>query len=282
MAETQHGEVAGGEQPTAARPEIQRPRRSPRRAASIPVWLRREGQGRIWEEDTQTQVLSRYCACVECRHAVEAGAILAILRRDNGQRAIAEVRYCRFNAEGHREIGVEFLNCDNFWDVDWNFNEPPVPRPEALRSPSGPAQTEGVPADQRRRKRQYSRGLGNILVAKERQLWDAIKAKNMHVLERLVARDCFWITGEGVQVKSPDLHDLSEISSMDCSLGDFKVAVLNKAVAIVTFQDVECGSDDPEALAPLRTSHSSVWANRNGKWQLVFHQQTRVGNSRRE
>src|SRR3989442_13621065 len=107
MAETQHGEVAGGEQPTAARPEIQRPRRSPRRAASIPVWLRREGQGRIWEEETQTQGLSRYGACVECRHAVEAGAILAILRRANGQRAIAEGRCWRLNAEGHRAIGLD-------------------------------------------------------------------------------------------------------------------------------------------------------------------------------
>ena len=282
MAETQHGEVAGGEQPTAAMSQIQRPRCSPRRAASIPVWVRREGKGPTWEEETETQVLSRYGACLECRHAVEAGGILAILRRDNGQRVNGRVSYCRFNAKGHREIGIEFLNCDNFWDVDWNFDEPAVPQPETLRKPSGPAQNEPVLADKPRRKRHHSRGLANILVAKEKQLWDAIKAKNMHVLERLVARDCFWITGEGVQVKSPDLHDLSEISSMDCSLGDFKVAVLNKAVAIVTFQDVECGSDDPEALAPLRTSHSSVWANRNGKWQLVFHQQTRVGNSRRE
>src|SRR5712691_11509954 len=251
MAETQHGEVASGEQPTAAMSEMQRRRRSPRRAASIPVWLRREGPGRTWEEETETRVLSRYGACLECRHAVEAGGILAILRRDNGQRATARVRYCRFKAEGHREIGVEFLNCDNFWDVHWNFNEPPVPQPGALRKPSGPAQNEGVPADRRPRKRHHSRGLGNILVAKEKHLWDAIKAKNMQVLERLVARDCFWVSAEGVRIKSLDLDDLSEISSMDCLLEDFKVAVLNKAAAIVTFQDIERGSDDPEALAPL-------------------------------
>src|SRR2546422_6705192 len=73
MAETQHGEVAGGEQPSAAMSQIQRPRRSPRRAASIPVWVRREGKGPTWEEETETQVLSRYGACLECRHAVEAG-----------------------------------------------------------------------------------------------------------------------------------------------------------------------------------------------------------------
>ena len=275
MAETQHGEVAGGEQPTAAMSQIQRPRRSPRRAASIPVWVRREGKGPTWEEETETQVLSRYGACLECRHAVEAGGILAILRRDNGQRVNGRVSYCRFNAKGHREIGIEFLNCDNFWDVDWNFDEPAVPQPETLRKPSGPAQNER-PADKPRRKRHHSRGLANILVAKEKQLWDAIKAKNMHVLERLVARDCFWVTGEGVQVKSPDLQDLSEMSSMDCALEDFKVTVLNKAAAIVMFQGVERGSDDPEAVASLHSYDASVWANRNGKWQLVFHQQTRA------
>jgi len=35
---------------------------------------------------------------------VRSRGILAILHRDNGQRAIARVRYCRFNVEGHREF----------------------------------------------------------------------------------------------------------------------------------------------------------------------------------
>src|SRR2546422_3401909 len=232
-------------------------------------WVRREGKGPTCEEETETQVLSRYGACLECRHAVEAGGILAILRRDNGQRVNGRVSYCRFNAKGHREIGIEFLNCDNFWDVDWNFDEPAVPQPETLRKPSGPAQNER-PADKPRRKRHHSRGLANILVAKEKQLWDAIKAKNMHVLERLVARDCFWVTGEGVQVKSPDLQDLSEMSSMDCALEDFKVTVLNKAAAIVMFQGVERGSDDPEAVSSLSSYDGSVWGDPHGKKPIGF------------
>ena len=275
MAETQHCEVAGGEPPTATMVEIQPSRRSPRKAAAVPVWLRREGQGRTWEEETETRVLSRYGGCLECRHTIEAGGLVAILRRDNGHRAIARVRYCRFDAEGHREIGVEFLNCDNFWDVDWNFSAPPVPPPEALRTPSGPAQDEPEPAEKPRRKRQRSRGLGNILVAREKRLWEAINAKDLHVLESLLAHECVWVTSEGGLVKSPDLHDLSELGSTDCTHADFKVTVLNKAAAIVMFQGVERGSD-PKALAPLHTYHASVWANRDGKWELVFHQQTRA------
>ena len=121
MAESSHG----GEH-SVALPEILRARRSPRRAASIPVWLRREGQFRTWEEEAETRVLSRLGASLPCRHSVETGATLAIVRRDNGQHASARVIYCRYNAEGCREIGIEFLNCENFWGLDWNFAEPIV------------------------------------------------------------------------------------------------------------------------------------------------------------
>ncbi len=275
MAETQHG----GEQLTAALPEIQRPRRSLRRPVLIPVWLRREGLGRTWEEETETRVLSRYGAGLQCRHSIEAGGTLAIVRRDNGQRANARVVYCRYNAEGLREIGIEFLNCDNFWGFDWNFAEPLVSQPERFRQPSGPAQNEPVPAHQPRRKR-HSRGranqLANILAANEKQLWDAVKARDMHVLETLMAHDFFWISSEGVQKKSPDLQPLRDISLIDCSLDDFKVTKLNKAAAIVTFQGVERGSDDSQPPVLSHTCHTSVWVNRGGKWQVVFHQQTRA------
>src|SRR5713226_5513867 len=96
-----------GDHPTAPLAEIQRPRRSPRRAASILVWLRREGQVRTWEEETETRVLSRYGAGLQCRHSIESGATVVIVRKDNGQRANAQVIYCRYDAQGCREIGLE-------------------------------------------------------------------------------------------------------------------------------------------------------------------------------
>jgi hypothetical protein len=83
------------------------------------VWLRREGRGRAWEEETETRVLSRYGAALQCRHSIGAGDTVVIVRKDNGRRANARVSYCQYDAEGRREVGIEFLSSDNFWGVDW-------------------------------------------------------------------------------------------------------------------------------------------------------------------
>ena len=100
--------------------EIHSSRRSPRRLASFPLWLRNEKPSSIWEEETETQMVSRYGACLRCRHLVQPEAIVVILRRDNGQRAQARVKYCRYNSDGFRELGIEFVGKDNFWDLNWN------------------------------------------------------------------------------------------------------------------------------------------------------------------
>ncbi len=120
------------------------PRRSSRKAASLPIRLRNEELGPIWEEEAETEVLSRYGAGLRCRHFVEADRILVMVRKDNGRRVNARVRYCRYNPDGRRELGIEFIGSDNFWGLDWNRPEPVESQPEQFRTPSGPAQGEPV------------------------------------------------------------------------------------------------------------------------------------------
>ncbi len=91
-------------------------RRSPRVPASIGVWLRREDARRTWEEDTRTRTVSRHGAGFVCRHPVEMGGRVVITRKDKAMRAEARVVYSRLNADGGREIGVEMIESDNFWD----------------------------------------------------------------------------------------------------------------------------------------------------------------------
>ncbi len=269
-----------GDHPEAPLPEIQRPRRSPRRAASIPVWLRREGQVRTWEEETETRVLSRYGAGLQCRHSIESGATVAIVRKDNGQRANARVIYCRYNAQGCREIGLEFLDCENFWGVDWSFAEPAVSKPESLRNPSGPAQDEPVTEEQPpRKKRRAGRDaqrMADIFVAHEKQLWEAIKTNDSNLLQSLMAPDFAWVSAEGVQTRSTDLQCLLDRSRTDCSREDFRVTKLNKVTAIVTSKAVPSNSANEQRLASNATYHTSIWVNRGGKWQVVFQQETPV------
>jgi hypothetical protein len=112
------------------------PRRSNRKAATIPIWLRSEGLGPIWEEETETQIVSRCGAGLCCRHLVSPESIVVIVRRDTGRRAKARVRYSRYNPDGKRELGVEFIDNDNFWGFDWNSLEPSDSQPELAGTPS--------------------------------------------------------------------------------------------------------------------------------------------------
>ena len=95
-------------------------RRSPRKVASIAVQVRSEKSGQRWEERTQTQVISRYGAIVKCQHYLETGESIGVLRLDNGRTADARVAWYGRNQYGESRVGIEFLNCDNFWELDWS------------------------------------------------------------------------------------------------------------------------------------------------------------------
>jgi hypothetical protein len=102
--------------------------------------LRNEELGPVWEEETETQIVSRCGAGLRCRHLVSAESIVVVIRRDTGLRAKARVRYSRYNPDGKRELGIEFIDNDNFWGLDWNSSEPIDSQPEQIRTPSGLAQ----------------------------------------------------------------------------------------------------------------------------------------------
>ncbi len=94
-------------------------RRSPRKAATIPVQLVCDRLGGAWEEDSKTVLLSRFGASIQCRHPAKPGEYLHVMRFDTGQKVEARVAWQRpLGNEGAR-IGIEFVNCDNFWGLDW-------------------------------------------------------------------------------------------------------------------------------------------------------------------
>ena len=94
-------------------------RRSPRKAASIPVRISSEKLGGAWEENTETVLLSQYGASVRCNHPTKTGEKIQILRADTGQKAEARVAWQRASDNDGLRIGLEFIGCDNFWELDW-------------------------------------------------------------------------------------------------------------------------------------------------------------------
>ena len=94
----------------------QRIRRSPRTVSSIAVWLRREDPHQTWHEETWTVSVSRHGASLLCRRPVEKGGTVVLCRKDKGSRAEAQVVYSLRDAEGRKQIGIQFNDPINFWD----------------------------------------------------------------------------------------------------------------------------------------------------------------------
>lgn len=98
-------------------------RRSPRKAATIAVRLSSARLGGVWEEDTETVLVSQYGALVRCKHAAKAGETLHVIRADTGEKTLARVAWQRPSGNEDMRVGVEFVSCENFWGLDWGAVE---------------------------------------------------------------------------------------------------------------------------------------------------------------
>jgi len=107
---------------------LRRMRRSPRVAEAHPVVLRCETPGRPWQEALSTVLISRFGAMFECEHLVRPEDWLFVERLDTGTRARARMAWRAPAKAGHFAIGLEFLDSENFWGLNWkDFNPASLP-----------------------------------------------------------------------------------------------------------------------------------------------------------
>jgi hypothetical protein len=91
-------------------------RRSSRRSASIPVRISSVGMMQSWQEDTRTLVISQHGASLLTSRPVRIGERIEIARRDAERRGVARVVWANPQRSGGSEIGIEILDCGDFWD----------------------------------------------------------------------------------------------------------------------------------------------------------------------
>lgn len=102
-------------------------RRGPRMVMSIPIRVSSKLPGERWEEESETRLVSRYGALMKCRHSLEIDEVVRVIRKDNGRAADARVAWRQRGSEGSiTDVGIEFLDSDNFWGLDWDSIPPPV------------------------------------------------------------------------------------------------------------------------------------------------------------
>jgi hypothetical protein len=131
---------------------------------------------------------------------------------------------------------------------------PPPPPPAAGKSPASPTPVTVV--------------TGADPVANETGIWQALKSHDFNAFGGALAADSVEVEPEGVYDKAGTLKLVSQGDFSKAALSDFKTVKLNADAALVTYL-VKVPGASPEG-----ERHSTIWANRDGKWVAVFHHGT--------
>jgi hypothetical protein len=113
------------------------------------------------------------------------------------------------------------------------------------------------------------------LIANEQKVSDAVQKGDVATFQSMVASDGWAIDETGlmsvadfVKMLKPGMSKIT-----DSKLDSFKVQWVSADVAVLTYVWTGKGTfGDMPVKSP--TLASTTWANRNGKWQAVFHQET--------
>ncbi|HEY0083234.1 MAG TPA: nuclear transport factor 2 family protein [Pyrinomonadaceae bacterium] len=115
-------------------------------------------------------------------------------------------------------------------------------------------------------------GAADDPIAKEKQLWDALKRKDWDTFAAGLAEDQIEVGPTGVYDKAGTLAAVRGVDFTRMTLSDFKETKFDADAALVTYTIKGTGPDGK----PFEERAGSIWAKRGEKWMAVFHHSTPV------
>ncbi|MBA3243316.1 MAG: nuclear transport factor 2 family protein, partial [Acidobacteria bacterium] len=112
------------------------------------------------------------------------------------------------------------------------------------------------------------------IIAQERQLLDALKAKNWDAFAAKLADDQIYVSGEGVYDKTQSVEGVKKTDFKEFTTSDMKVLKIGQNAAVLTYTNVAKGTYEGKPLPDTPSRDTTIWVNRGGKWLAVFHQET--------
>jgi len=112
------------------------------------------------------------------------------------------------------------------------------------------------------------------LDARERQVWDAIKAKNWDAFGGLLAEDFVYVSPEGVANKAQTVEGIKKYDLTEYTITDVRFVKVDADLAVIAYTSNEKGSYDGKPTPGKPVHNSSAWVNRGGKWVNVYHQES--------
>jgi hypothetical protein len=116
--------------------------------------------------------------------------------------------------------------------------------------------------------------LEETIISMEKRAWEAVKMRDAKAFSDLFAADGMMADSAGFSNRASFLQTLPELIISQYTLTDFKVMMIDKDSALITYKADVKGSFKGQAFPPNPAYVSSVWAKRGGKWMAVYHQET--------
>jgi hypothetical protein len=165
---------------------------------------------------------------------------------------------------GPYHAAAAYVNRDGQWlgiyyQQTLTQTAPPPPSPTA----SQPAKTAASPAAK-------PGETGSDPIANEKIVWDTFKSKNYDAFANLLAPEFVEIEAVGVYDKAGSVKGVKDFDASQYELSEWKAVKFDNDAALVTYMIKGTGANKDQER------HTSIWANRNGKWLALFHQGTPV------
>jgi hypothetical protein len=166
--------------------------------------------------------------------------------------------------EDHARCSSAWVNRDGKWLAIFHQESPvkPAQPPPAASTKPKPATSPAATA--------AALTTGPDAEANEKAVWEALKAKNWDGFASALAPESIEIEPDGVYDKAGSVKMVGQFDFSKSTLSDFKTVRFDADASLVTYL-----VKGPMAGANGER-HTTIWSNRAGKWQAVFHQGTPV------
>ena len=153
------------------------------------------------------------------------------------------------------------VNRDGKWQAlyhqDCEVSSPPPPAPQPKPGTSPAPAASATPAT-----------MSSDVEANEKAVWAALMGKHWDLFEGYLASDSLEVETFGIMDRAASVKGVQGFDFSKTSLSDFKTVKIDNDASIVTYVAHLPGQK------PDTEYHTTVWANRNGKWSAVFHHGT--------
>ena len=114
-----------------------------------------------------------------------------------------------------------------------------------------------------------------FFIAKEKEVWEALKSKNKAADSQLLAEDFVGLYDTGFATRSDHVKQMDDSYAIDTyTIQDSKVVRLDPKTALLLYKSTCKGSGDWETYCSRPVYVSSLWVHRGGHWVALFSQDT--------